>query len=55
MLFCILLLCSWGLLLDNEANPDRNSWAFGDALVEYWTQNLSISQLRDRFNDYLGS
>ncbi|MGK7893990.1 MAG: GTPase, partial [Xenococcus sp. (in: cyanobacteria)] len=48
------LLSLWGLLLDNDANPDRNSWAFGHALVEYWTQDLSISQLRDRFHYYLG-
>lgn len=47
------LLAIWGLLLENEANPDRNAWAFGHALVEYWTQDLSISQLRDRFNHYL--
>ena len=49
------LLSLWGLLLDNDANPDRNSWAFGHALVEYWTQNLTITQLRDRFHYYLNS
>ena len=47
------LLYLWELLLENEASPDRNSWAFGHALVEYWTQNLTITQLRDRFNYYL--
>ena len=49
------LLSLWGLLLDNEANPDRNAWAFGHALVEFWTQDLSISQLRDRFDYYLNA
>ncbi len=47
------LLSLWELLLENEASPNHNSWAFGHALVEYWTQNLTITQLRDRFNYYL--
>ena len=49
------LLSLWGLLLDNDANSDRNAWAFGHALVEYWTQDLGINQLRDRFHYYLNS
>ncbi|MEN9520827.1 MAG: hypothetical protein RLZZ381_3415, partial [Cyanobacteriota bacterium] len=28
-------------------------WAFGHALVEYWTKNLTSEQLRDRYNFYL--
>ncbi|HLO84839.1 MAG TPA: GTPase family protein [Nostocaceae cyanobacterium] len=47
------LLSLWPLLLENSSNPDRNAWAFGHALVEYWTQNLSIEQLKERFNHYL--
>ncbi|MBW4646725.1 MAG: GTPase family protein [Goleter apudmare HA4340-LM2] len=47
------LLSLWPLLLENPAPPDRNAWAFGHALVEYWTQNLTVDQLRDRFNYYL--
>ncbi|KYC36696.1 GTPase [Scytonema hofmannii PCC 7110] len=47
------LLSLWSLLLENTASPDRNAWAFGHALVEYWTQNLSIEQLRERFESYL--
>jgi hypothetical protein len=43
----------WPLLLDNSAASDRNAWAFGHALVEYWTQNLTIEKLRERFNYYL--
>ncbi len=47
------LLSLWSLLLENTASPDRNAWAFGHALVEYWTQNLTIEQLRERFESYL--
>ncbi|MBD2259635.1 GTPase [Pseudanabaena sp. FACHB-2040] len=47
------LLALWPVLLENPAAPDRNAWAFGHALVEYWTQGLSIDQLRTRFNHYL--
>lgn len=46
------LLALWPLLLDNALPPDRNAWAFGHALVEYWTQNLSPEQLGDRFQFY---
>ncbi|MEH1819280.1 MAG: GTPase family protein [Nostoc sp.] len=47
------LLSLWPLLLENSAAPDRNAWAFGHALVEYWTQNLTVEQLRERFDYYL--
>ncbi|MEH2111876.1 GTPase family protein [Nostoc sp.] len=43
----------WPLLLENSTAPDRNAWAFGHALVEYWTQNLTVEQLRERFEYYL--
>jgi len=43
----------WSLLLDNSASPDRNAWAFGHALVEYWTQYLSSEELRQKFKVYL--
>lgn len=43
----------WPLLLDNSAASDRNAWAFGHALVEYWTQNLTVEKLLERFNYYL--
>lgn len=43
----------WPLLLENSASPERNAWAFGHALVEYWTQDLTIAQLWDRFRNYL--
>ena len=42
------LLSLWSLLLNNDISPDRNAWAFGHTLVEYWTKNLSIKQLAKR-------
>ncbi|MBW4621054.1 MAG: GTPase family protein [Cyanosarcina radialis HA8281-LM2] len=45
----------WPLLLENSASPDRNAWAFGHALVEYWTQNLTVDRLRERFEFYLST
>lgn len=49
------LLALWPLLLDNAAAPERNAWAFGHALVEYWTQpSMTIEQLRQRVEYYLG-
>ena len=47
------LLSLWPLLLENTGSPDRNAWAFGHALVEDWTQNLTVEQLRERFEYYL--
>jgi predicted GTPase len=42
----------WPLLLDNSTTPDRNAWAFGHALVEFWTQNLTTEQLWQRLEYY---
>jgi hypothetical protein len=47
------LLALWPLLLENSSTPDHNAWAFGHALLEYWTQNLTIPQLQERFKYYL--
>ena len=47
------LLAIWPLLLENPASPDRNAWAFGHGLVEYWTKNLTVDQLRERVAYYL--
>ena len=47
------LLSLWPLLLENPEAPERNAWAFGHALVEYWTQNLTVVQLKERFEFYL--
>jgi uncharacterized protein len=47
------LLSLWPLLLDSTATPDRNAAAFGRALLEYWTQSLSIEQFKANFDRYL--
>jgi uncharacterized protein len=47
------LLSLWSLLLNNSAAPNKNAYAFGHALVEYWTQSLTVAQLQARFSQYL--
>ncbi|MEL6320676.1 MAG: GTPase [Cyanobacteria bacterium J06626_14] len=47
------MLTLWPLLLDNPSTPDKNAWAFGHALVEYWTRGLTVKQLKARLDDYL--
>lgn len=47
------LLSIWTLLLENSPPPDRNAWAFGHAMTEYLTQNLSPEELQARFEHYL--
>lgn len=48
------LLILWPLVTDQTGTPDRNVWAFGHSLIEYWTQALSSEQLLQRFQAYLG-
>ena len=43
----------WSLLLENNEVGNNNAWAFGHALVEYWTKNLNTEQLRERYQFYL--
>ncbi|MGL5082227.1 MAG: GTPase family protein [Microcoleaceae cyanobacterium] len=47
------LMALWPLLLNNFGTPDRNAWALGHALVEHWTQGLTVQQLQERFEFYL--
>ena len=47
------LLSLWPVLMQNSESPDRNAWAFGHAMVEYWTQDLKTEQLREKFEEYL--
>ncbi|MDJ0693968.1 GTPase family protein [Mastigocoleus sp. MO_188.B34] len=49
------LLTLWPVLMKNSESPDCNAWAFGHAVVEYWTQNLTVEQLQERFDEYLNS
>ena len=43
----------WALLLQNSSSPRSNSWAFGQSLVEYWSKQLTVEELQDRFYFYL--
>ncbi len=47
------LLALWPLLLEHNDPPDRAAWAFGHAMVEYWTQGLSIAETRQRVDYYV--
>ena len=49
------LLALWPQLLksDERYPADRRAWAFGHALVEYWTQAIPLSQLDQRIEHYL--
>ncbi|MEB3338945.1 MAG: GTPase [Leptolyngbyaceae bacterium] len=46
----------WGslspLLMKGSTSPQDDTWALGNALVEYWTQNLAPEQLQQRFDFY---
>jgi hypothetical protein len=46
-------LSLWSLLRERSTTPQRDAWALGHALVEYWTQGLGIDQLRERYQHYL--
>jgi hypothetical protein len=48
------ILKLWPLLLQgSDRPPTHNAWAWGQALVEYWTQDLTVDALKTRFNYYL--
>jgi uncharacterized protein len=47
------LLALWPLLLNNSAAPNKNAYAFGHTLVEYWTRSITVDRLQDRFSHYL--
>ena len=48
------LLALWPLLLkNNDRAADKQAWALGQALVEYWTQNITVDRVEDRMTAYL--
>ncbi len=50
------LLALWPLLLRNsDRAADKQAWALGQALVEYWSQNIPIDQVEDRIVFYLNN
>ncbi|WP_088241594.1 GTPase family protein [Calothrix rhizosoleniae] len=46
------LLILWKILTRKNGSSDNYAWAFGQTLVEYWTQNLTIEQLYQRYEYY---
>ncbi len=47
------LLGVWTVLMDQSGSSDRNAWAFGHAITEYWTSELTLAQFQERFHTYL--
>jgi predicted GTPase len=53
------LLALWPLLLEQSISPEeplqtsKTAKALGYALIEYWTQQLNIKQLKDQYTAYL--
>ena len=47
------LLSLWTLIVESNTLPEDDAWAFGHALVEFWTKNLNVSQLEQRYRYYL--
>ncbi len=47
------LLSLWPLFVENTVSPERDAWALGHALVTFWTQNLTVEQLQERWKFYL--
>lgn len=48
------ILKLWPILLEHsDRSPAQNAWAWGQALIEYWTKDLSASALKSRFDYYL--
>jgi hypothetical protein len=44
------LLSLWPFLLENSGTPQQGAWSLGYSLMEYWTQDLTIEQLGERFD-----
>ncbi|NLQ06442.1 GTPase family protein [Cylindrospermopsis raciborskii] len=44
------LLSLWPFLLENSGSPQQGAWSLGYSLIEYWTQDLTIEQLGERFH-----
>jgi len=47
------LLFLWPLLIENNGNPEDDAYALGHSLVEFWTKNLTFTQLEERYKFYL--
>lgn len=49
------LLKIWPLLLDSGDSPEKQAYAWGHALLCYWTQSLSVAELKTHFQRYLST
>ncbi|NEQ47775.1 MAG: GTPase [Leptolyngbya sp. SIOISBB] len=48
------ILKLWPIMLQgSDRPPAHNAWAWGQALVGYWSQDLTTDDLKIRFDDYL--
>lgn len=48
------ILKLWPILLQgSDRPPAQNAWAWGQALVEYWTKDLTTDALKNRFDYHL--
>lgn len=47
------LLSLWTLLIENNEHPDKEAYALGHSLVEFWTKKLTFNQLEERYRFYL--
>ncbi|MGI0483392.1 GTPase family protein [Geminocystis sp. CENA526] len=47
------LLSLWTLLIENNDYPDKEAYALGHSLVEFWTKKLTFNQLEERYKFYL--
>lgn len=47
------LMVIWPLLLENPVSPQKNAWALGKAVVEYWSQHLTPSELEAKYQEYV--
>lgn len=46
------LITLWPLLLDHSDSPTGDAWALGQVLVEFWTGQVEVEQLRERYQEY---
>ncbi|MEO1590011.1 MAG: GTPase [Cyanobacteria bacterium J06632_22] len=46
------LMALWPILLSTSNPPERDAWALGHGLIEYWTQDLSANQLKQRIAEH---
>ena len=43
----------WSLVLDNNDATEKNTWAFGNALVEYYVNDLTSDRLKQKYRELI--